>query len=50
MLSSNREEFDVNAAVEKALAEGELDRVGKLVGGRSAPADARALRGIPMNR
>lgn len=34
--------WDAAAAVERALGGS------KLAGGRSAPADARALRGIPM--
>jgi hypothetical protein len=39
---------DVDRLVADALREGELDQVGKRIGGRSAPADARALRGIPV--
>ena len=39
---------DVDRLVADALREGELDQVGKRIGGRSARADARALRGIPM--
>jgi hypothetical protein len=39
---------DVDWLVADALREGELDQVGKRIGGRSAPADERALRGVPM--
>ena len=41
---------DVDRLVADALREGELEGVGKRIGGRSAPADARALRDIPDDR
>jgi hypothetical protein len=41
-INRHREEWAAEAAVEKALGGSQL------IGGRSAPADARALRGIPM--
>lgn len=48
-LGRHNERFDVEEAVAKALQEGELDGVApKVVGGRSAPADHRALRGVPV--
>jgi hypothetical protein len=41
-IDRHREQFDAEAAVEKAL------NGSRIIGGRSAAADARALRGIPM--
>jgi hypothetical protein len=41
-IDRRREQFDAEAEVERALAGSQI------IGGRSAPADARALRGIPM--
>ncbi len=39
---------DVHRLVADALREGELEGVGRRIGGRSAAGDERALRGIPM--